>query len=154
MSVDLADIALGLPVPSDGPAPLGQMLLARGLLSAVDLERGLAFQERFGGRLGAVLVRIGALPESELLSVLSEQLGLPVLAGGAMPSDPGAILAAMEGSGVPAEWWLDQGAIVWQGAEGQRLDVERAVGRMDCHGEDEGCQQQGIDADRPPMPPD
>src|SRR5207302_9301809 len=119
MSVDLADTALGLPVPSDGPAPLGQMLLARGLLSAVDLERGLAFQERFGGRLGAVLVRIGALPESELLSVLSEQLGLPVLAGGAMPSDPGAILAAMEGSGVPAEWWLDQGAIVWGGADGE-----------------------------------
>src|SRR5438105_4958929 len=55
------------------------MLLARGLLSAVDLERGLAFQERFGGRLGAV----------------------------------------MERSGVPAEWWLDQGAIVWDDPDGQ-----------------------------------
>src|SRR5437588_12303576 len=103
MSADVADAALVIPAAPVGPAALGQMLLARGLLSAVDLERGLAFQERFGGRLGAVLVRIGALPESELLSVLSEQLGLPVLAGGAMPSDPGAILAAMEGSGVPAE---------------------------------------------------
>ena len=96
------------------PAPLGQMLLAKGLLSAVDLERGLAFQQRFGGRLGAVLVRIGALPESELLAVLSEQLGLPVIAAGAMPSDPSPIEAAAHRSGVAIEWWLDQGAILWQ----------------------------------------
>src|SRR5205807_10517182 len=113
MTAELADAALVVPAPPSGPAPLGQMLLARGLLSAVDLDRGLAFQERFGGRLGAVLVRIGALPESELLSVLSEQLGMPVLAGNAIPVDPDLILAVMERSGVPPEWWLDQGAIVW-----------------------------------------
>jgi len=97
-------------------APLGELLLAKGLLSAADLERGLAFQQRFGGRLGGVLVRIGALPESELLAVLSEQLGLPVLAGSDIPSDPGVVLAATRRSGHPAEWWLDQGAVIWEDA--------------------------------------
>src|SRR5438132_9923243 len=106
MSTGLADTALVIPASAPGPAPLGQMLLARGLLSAVDLERGLAFQQRFGGRLGAVLVRIGALPESELLSVLSEQLGLPVIAASELPSDPDVVLATTRRSGYPAEWWL------------------------------------------------
>src|SRR5712691_8785158 len=105
MSTALADAPVVVPAPPAAPAALGQMLLARGLLSAVDLERGLAFQTRFGGRLGAVLIRIGALPESELLSVLSEQLGLPILAGTDMPSDPGLVLAAARRSGYPAEWW-------------------------------------------------
>src|SRR5712691_12780847 len=113
MRADVADAALVVPAAPTGPLALGQMLLARGLLSAVDLERGLAFQERFGGRLGAVLVRIGALPESELLSVLSEQLGLPIIAASELPSDPGVVLATTRRSGYPAEWWIDQGAIVW-----------------------------------------
>src|SRR5260370_35862449 len=121
MSADLADAAIAIPAPPVGPAPLGQMLLARGLLSAVDLERGLAFQQRFGGRLGAVLIRIGALPESELLSVLSEQLGLPIPAGSDMPSDPAVGLAATRRSGYPTEWWLDQGAIVWEYAADGRI---------------------------------
>ena len=93
---------------------LGQMLIAQGLVSAPDLERGLAFQARFGGRLGGILVRIGALSESDLLAVLSEQLGFPILAGGGLPSDPALILATIERSGHPPEWWLDQEAIVWE----------------------------------------
>ena len=97
-------------------APIGQILLAHGFVSAGDLERGLAFQARFGGRLGAVLVRIGALSESNLLLALSGQLGLSVLTGGDLPADATPILATMERSGQPAEWWLDQEAIVWENA--------------------------------------
>src|SRR5260370_10462645 len=107
MSSDLADAALAIPAPPVGSAPLGQMLLARGLLSVADLERGLAFQQRFGGRLGGVLVRLGALPESELLSVLSEQLGLPILAGSDIPSGPSLVLATIERAGCPTQWWLE-----------------------------------------------
>jgi general secretion pathway protein E len=92
---------------------IGQMLLARGVISEDDLERGLAFQARFGGRLGAVLVRMGALSESDLLGALSEQLGLPILDRADIPSDPAVILATIERSGQPVEWWLDQEAVVW-----------------------------------------
>jgi general secretion pathway protein E len=95
---------------------IGQLLLARGYITEEDLERGLAFQARFGGRLGAVLVRMGALSETDLLSALSELLGLPVLDKADIPTQPAVALATMEKSGLPAEWWLDQEAVVWEDA--------------------------------------
>jgi general secretion pathway protein E len=95
-------------------APIGQILLARGMISEADLERGLAFQAHYGGRLGAVLVRIVALSESNLLLALSEQLGLPVLSEADLPEEAGPVLAAASRSGHPPEWWLDQEAAVWQ----------------------------------------
>jgi general secretion pathway protein E len=109
------------PTADPGIAALGQMLLERALIGDGDLERALAFQARFGGRLGAVLVRIGALSENHLLSVLSEQLGLPVLAGTQIPTDAAQVLAAIERSGYPAEWWLDQEAILWEDPADSRI---------------------------------
>jgi general secretion pathway protein E len=97
-----------------GRLPIGQLLLLRGFISENDLERGLEFQAQFGGRLGAVLVRIGALAESNLLSALSEQLGLPVLSGSDIPADVGTVFETIERSGQPPEWWLDQEALVWE----------------------------------------
>jgi general secretion pathway protein E len=94
--------------------PIGQLLLLRGLISAGDLERGLAFQARFGGRLGTILVRIGALSEGDLLSALSDQLGLPILPGSDLPADPKIVLTTIERASQPPEWWLDQEAIVWE----------------------------------------
>src|SRR5271170_3436813 len=93
--------------PEQRPLAIGEVLFARGLISADDLERGLAFQTRFGGRIGAVLVRMGALSESDLLGALSEQLGLPILDRADIPADPTVILATIERSGQPVEWWLD-----------------------------------------------
>ena len=59
-------------------ARLGDLLTARQLVSAADLERALSLQPRVRGRLGSVLVRTGALSEDNLLEVLSEQLQLPL----------------------------------------------------------------------------
>ena len=64
---------------------LGELLLDAGLLGVADLERGLALQAKLGGRIGNVLMRIGAVSEDNLLQVLSRQLGLPVM-GADMPS--------------------------------------------------------------------
>ena len=114
MNASVSSAKMVEPVAGGSPTALGQMLLARGLIGEADLERGLAFQAQFGGRLGGVLVRIGALSESDLIGVLSEQLGLPVLAGSDIPGDVGLILATIARSGQPAEWWLDQGAVVWE----------------------------------------
>jgi len=58
---------------------LGELLLDAGLLGVADLDRGLALQQKIGGRLGSVLMRIGAVSEDNLLQVLSRQLGLPVM---------------------------------------------------------------------------
>jgi general secretion pathway protein E len=95
---------------------IGQILLLRGLITDDDLERGLAFQARFGGRLGAVLVRLGALSESDLLGGLAEQLGLPILDRADVPQDADLILATIARSGQPPEWWLDQEAVPWDDA--------------------------------------
>ena len=97
-----------------GRLPIGQLLLLRGFINENDLERGLEFQAQFGGRIGAVLVRIGALAESNLLSALSEQLDLPVLTGNDIPTDVANVFETIERSGQPPEWWLDQEALVWE----------------------------------------
>ena len=43
---------------------LGELLLDAGLVAAADLERGLALQQKIGGRIGSVLMRIGAVSET------------------------------------------------------------------------------------------
>ena len=71
-----------MPSPAHSPVPptlLGQLLLARGHVGDGDLERALAFQaQRPGDRLGAILVRLGALSEENLLTALAAQTGYPI----------------------------------------------------------------------------
>ena len=43
------------------PALIGALLMQRGLISQQDLDKALSFQRQFKGRLGSVLVRMGAL---------------------------------------------------------------------------------------------
>jgi len=93
------------------PSAIGQIAVARGLITEDDLERALAFQARFGGRLGGVLVRMGALSERDLLHALSEQLDLPVLSRADMPTDPllpslGEVVDNAFGHHRKVQWWL------------------------------------------------
>ena len=72
-------------------APLGQLLIERGLIGAEDLERALELQkERRGEKLGRILIDMGYVAQRDLLAVLSEQLGLPVAQLGAAYSGPPA----------------------------------------------------------------
>ncbi|HUK11197.1 MAG TPA: hypothetical protein VLX09_25250 [Stellaceae bacterium] len=65
--------------PREEQRPLGQMLVEDGIVSSEDLHRALAFQKSYGGRLGGILLRFGALSEDRLLATLSRQLGIPLL---------------------------------------------------------------------------
>lgn len=56
--------------------PLGTILMARGLLTADQLDHALDVQHRTGGRLGSVLVDLEFVPREVLISVLLEQCGL------------------------------------------------------------------------------
>ena len=58
---------------------LGEILVSRGLVSEAQLADALAMQALSGGLLGQLLIRMGALSESDLNKLLSEQLGLKVL---------------------------------------------------------------------------
>ena len=65
--------------PAQMPQPrLGEMLIARGLISQDDLERGLELQRDRGDKLGKILVDLGFLAMRDMLAALSDQLGTPL----------------------------------------------------------------------------
>ena len=75
---------------TDTATPLGQLLVERGLIAADDLERGLELQRERGDKLGKILVDMGYLAQRDLLSALSEQLGLAIAQIAAPPAGPEA----------------------------------------------------------------
>lgn len=101
------------------PDLLGERLLAKKMISQEDLDKALSFQRSFGGRLGGIFIRIGALSEADLLSTLSEQLGLPIIPKEKIPVDPNAFLGIAERCKISADWMVDQGVIGWQASETQ-----------------------------------
>ena len=124
----LAPAAAGSPRGFTGPGlpqRLGDLLVARGLLAPADLARALVVQAQVGGRLGQILVRLGALSEESLLPVLVEQLGIPALAAIEWPQDP-AVLRLAEVSRLSTDWCIDQGVVTWVApTSGVRLVVAR-----------------------------
>ena len=106
-------------VAEDSRRPIGQLLLSAGLIGREDLEKALAFQESYGGRLGSILVRMGAVGEDPLLALLARQLDLPVLDNEEIPRDTRSFLATIEASGLSSEWWLDQETLPWESSDGR-----------------------------------
>ncbi len=92
---------------------LGELLLARTLISERELSAALSLQAEVGGLLGLVLVRIGAVSEERLLEVVGEQLDLEVLGPRELP--PLDRIEALIGeSAAPLSWWLDRQAVAWR----------------------------------------
>ncbi len=56
----------------------GQRLVERGVLSDVQLEEALRFQQVYGGRIGTVAVDLGYLVVEELAEYLSDYSGVPL----------------------------------------------------------------------------
>ncbi len=103
---------------------IGARLVAAGKISIIDVEKALAFQLEVsstfgamrgaGNRLGAVLVRMGALSEDALLPHLSEQTGLNLLAASTTPSSlqgAGEINEAISLLGLTRGWWQSRDAV-------------------------------------------
>lgn len=59
---------------------LGEILVARRLLEAEDVDRALELQKERGDKLGKILIDLGFIAAKDLLSALSEQLGVPIAA--------------------------------------------------------------------------
>ncbi|MCS6952908.1 MAG: type II secretion system ATPase GspE [Bryobacteraceae bacterium] len=58
---------------------LGEMLVARGLLEAEDLDKALEIQRERGEKIGKILVDLGFVAQRDVLAALSEQLGVPLV---------------------------------------------------------------------------
>ena len=99
--------------PAAGRRRLGELLLERELITAADLQNGLSLQAQTGGLIGLNLVRLGALSEARLLEVLSDQLGLAVLAPEDAPA-PERIAAFLAEIGSPLSWWAEREAVAWR----------------------------------------
>ncbi len=99
--------------PAASRARLGELLVARGLVRASDVQNALAIQATNNEPIGLNLVRLGALSEAQLLEVLSEQLGLPILTSEDGPS-PDHILAFLSEIGSPLDWWAARHAVAWR----------------------------------------
>ena len=94
------------------PRLLGQMLIARGTISEADLARALELQASVGGRLGSLLIRIGALSEDQLLDTLCVQLDLPLLGRDVqMPEVEAWVIPGDDP--VSVDWMQDREVLLW-----------------------------------------
>ncbi|WP_395338820.1 GspE/PulE family protein [Ningiella sp. W23] len=92
---------------------IGALLKAKGALSESDLSKALNIQSEIGGKLGAILIRIGATSEEFVVKTLSEQLNLPLIGNDSPSADAGQILDTCRTLKIDVEWMLDQHALFW-----------------------------------------
>jgi general secretion pathway protein E len=101
-----------------GNQTIGELLVAQGLVACAEIERALAFQRQYGGRLGAVLVRMGALSEDALLPVLARQLDMPLLGAEELAAQAQPMRDTAAGAGLARDWLLAQELVLWEAADG------------------------------------
>jgi type IV pilus assembly protein PilB len=56
---------------------LGDILISEGIITANQLKESIALQEKEGGKLGSVLIRLGYVNEEQIVIALSKQLSIP-----------------------------------------------------------------------------
>jgi len=98
---------------------IGELLQAKGLVKPAEIENALLVQASKGGKLGEVLVRLGAVSTSSLYACLAEQLGCPLLVPAEF--DEAAARATMERLRMPAGWWLDRQVLLTETEAGLQV---------------------------------
>jgi cellulose synthase/poly-beta-1,6-N-acetylglucosamine synthase-like glycosyltransferase len=94
-----------LPVEAPARRRLGEVLVARGLLTEDQLAWALDVQSRTGSRLGSILVASGIVRRLPLYTALADEWGLPFVDIGAHALDD-ELLARVEPSRLANEGWL------------------------------------------------
>ncbi|MDR7271862.1 general secretion pathway protein E [Pelomonas saccharophila] len=101
------------------PGLIGELLLSREQIRADDLNAALRFQAEQGGRIGAVLLRMGAITAERLYAALSEQLGMGWLRFDEL--DEAAMRSALQELGGRATQLLRLGVLPWRDEAGWQL---------------------------------
>ena len=100
---------------------LGEWLVEGQAVPETELVRALQWQREHGGRIGAVLVRMGALSEEALFTALAQQTGLPLLTDAdRLVGD--AVTAGLRLLPQSPSWWAGRRAIPFSD-DGQALQV-------------------------------
>ncbi|MBN1807503.1 MAG: hypothetical protein JW909_00420 [Planctomycetes bacterium] len=84
---------------------LGRLLVDAGLITPKQLEEALAYQKSIGGRLGRILVKLGALMEDKLLQFVADQQGLEVISLKGWEPDTKLLSLA------PRDFWENHGIL-------------------------------------------
>jgi type IV pilus assembly protein PilB len=63
----------------DEKVQLGQMLEESGLVSPEQLKMAMDFQKSVGGKLGAIIVKLGFIEDATLTNFIARQQGIPVV---------------------------------------------------------------------------
>ena len=92
---------------------LDELLVARNDVQPADMERALEIQKSVGGRLGALLVRTGAISEDLLLERLAEQQGAVHLRSAGDLPDSLDVYQFISHSPIRLEWFLDHAVLMW-----------------------------------------
>ncbi|HSB51225.1 MAG TPA: type IV-A pilus assembly ATPase PilB [Dissulfurispiraceae bacterium] len=92
-----------------GTSALGEVLLKAKLISEEQLLHALRLQKKDGKRLGSVLLSLGYISESDLVSFLSRQYSLPAIKSGELRIDPSLLKIlpheiARKNQVVPLSW--------------------------------------------------
>ena len=95
---------------------LGELLVDRGAIQPSDLDKALYIQRTAGGKLGALLVRTGAISEDVLLSTLSDQLGAVYLRDTNELPEQLDVYRFMSESPIKLDWFLDHATLLWEQA--------------------------------------
>jgi len=69
---------------------LGEILQNEGLLTREQLEKAIKTQQKEGGRIGEVLIRLGLITEQDIVVALGKQLNIPYITQGAELLKPSA----------------------------------------------------------------
>jgi len=64
---------------------IGEIIVEKGFCSEEDIQRALSVQEKYGSKIGTILINMGTITEDQLLDALSDQFSIPFL------KDPGEL---------------------------------------------------------------
>lgn len=67
---------------------LGEILISKGLIEQEDLDRALELQKERDDRLGKIMIDMGLIAQRDLLSIIGEQLQIPLAIIGEPPALP------------------------------------------------------------------
>ena len=115
------------PVPAASRRRLGDLLVERGVAQPADIERALQIQQSVGGKLGALLVRTGALSEDALVRALADQLDAACLSEAEDLPAPLEVWRFMSEAPIKLDWLLDNAALLWRNPAGELHCLARDV---------------------------